>query len=192
MARVWHKCHFAPLLRGAWRHFWAGDKAQFGTFSTRLLINRSFLQSAAHTSSLDFTPDLSDTMENFAFNYGFTANSNGTGITHQPLQSAPLWRPWAGANGTVTHMPSLHPTFLTAPFTHRQTLTYVFSFFPRLFWPKSKCFDYLYQDAEQLLRNYPVQATICPYGDSSSDEESGDEQDEDEEEEEEMAKMGLN
>ncbi|KAJ0026604.1 hypothetical protein NQD34_017604 [Periophthalmus magnuspinnatus] len=61
-----------------------------------------------------------------------------------------------------------------------------------LFWPKSKCFDYLYQDAEQLLRNYPVQATICPYGDSSSDEESGDEQDEDEEEEEEMAKMGLN
>lgn len=29
-----------------------------------------------------------------------------------------------------------------------------------------------------LLRNYPVQATICPYSDSSSDEDSDDEEDE--------------
>uniref|UniRef100_A0A3Q3FZ58 Ripply transcriptional repressor 2 n=1 Tax=Labrus bergylta TaxID=56723 RepID=A0A3Q3FZ58_9LABR len=47
-----------------------------------------------------------------------------------------------------------------------------------LYWPKSRCFDYLYQDAEMLLRNYPVQATICPYEDSSSDEESDDEEEE--------------
>uniref|UniRef100_A0A3P8U3S0 Ripply transcriptional repressor 2 n=1 Tax=Amphiprion percula TaxID=161767 RepID=A0A3P8U3S0_AMPPE len=52
-----------------------------------------------------------------------------------------------------------------------------------LFWPKSRCFDYLYQDAEMLLRNYPVQATICPYGDSSSDEESNDEEEEEAEKE---------
>lgn len=48
----------------------------------------------------------------------------------------------------------------------------------RLYWPKSRCFDYLYQDAEMLLRNYPVQATICPYEDSSSDEDSDDEEEE--------------
>uniref|UniRef100_A0A3Q1F314 Ripply transcriptional repressor 2 n=1 Tax=Acanthochromis polyacanthus TaxID=80966 RepID=A0A3Q1F314_9TELE len=51
-----------------------------------------------------------------------------------------------------------------------------------LFWPKSRCFDYLYQDAEMLLRNYPVQATICPCRDSSSDEESDEEEEEAEKE----------
>ncbi|KAK1888877.1 Protein ripply2 [Dissostichus eleginoides] len=48
----------------------------------------------------------------------------------------------------------------------------------KLYWPKSRCFDYLYQDAEMLLRNYPVQATICLYADSSSDEDSNDEEEE--------------
>lgn len=33
-----------------------------------------------------------------------------------------------------------------------------------------------------LLRNYPVQATISPYGDSSSDEDSDDEEEETEKE----------
>ncbi|KAI4802108.1 hypothetical protein KUCAC02_019966 [Chaenocephalus aceratus] len=51
-----------------------------------------------------------------------------------------------------------------------------------VYWPKSRCFDYLYQDAEMLLRNYPVQATICLYADSSSDEDSDDDDDEEEEE----------
>ncbi|KAF3849966.1 hypothetical protein F7725_019685 [Dissostichus mawsoni] len=50
--------------------------------------------------------------------------------------------------------------------------------FTQLYWPKSRCFDYLYQDAEMLLRNYPVQATICLYADSSSDEDSNDEEEE--------------
>lgn len=53
----------------------------------------------------------------------------------------------------------------------------------RLFWPKSRCFDYLYRDAEILLRNYPVQATICPFAESSSDEEDDDGNEEEEEEE---------
>nr|XP_046149071.1 protein ripply2-like [Oncorhynchus gorbuscha] len=51
----------------------------------------------------------------------------------------------------------------------------------KLFWPKSRCFDYLYQDAEMLLRNYPVQATICLYEDSSSDDDEDDSDDDDEE-----------
>lgn len=40
-----------------------------------------------------------------------------------------------------------------------------------------------------LLRNYPVQATICLYEDSSSDDDDDDEDDDEEEEEaEEMGK----
>ncbi|RXM30942.1 Protein ripply2 [Acipenser ruthenus] len=48
----------------------------------------------------------------------------------------------------------------------------------RLFWPKSKCYDYLYQEAKALLRNYPVQDTISFYEDSDSDDESDSEEEE--------------
>ncbi|KAM7398707.1 hypothetical protein PAMA_006557 [Pampus argenteus] len=41
----------------------------------------------------------------------------------------------------------------------------------RLFWPKSKSFDYLYSDGEALLRNFPVQATISFYEESDSEDE---------------------
>ncbi|XP_061212773.1 protein ripply1 [Neopsephotus bourkii] len=64
----------------------------------------------------------------------------------------------------------------------------------RLLWPKSKSFDYLYAVGEKLLQNFPVQATLCLYEDSGSeedeeegDEEEGDEEEEDEEEKEEEA-----
>ncbi|XP_032973968.1 protein ripply1 isoform X2 [Rhinolophus ferrumequinum] len=53
----------------------------------------------------------------------------------------------------------------------------------RLFWPKSRFFDYLYSDGEILLQHFPVQATINLYEDSDSEEEE-DEKEEDEEEEE--------
>ncbi|XP_072301759.1 protein ripply1 [Eucyclogobius newberryi] len=52
----------------------------------------------------------------------------------------------------------------------------------RLFWPKSKSFDFLYSDGEALLRNFPVQATISFYDDSDSDEDD-EESEEDEEDE---------
>ncbi|XP_010188014.1 PREDICTED: protein ripply2-like, partial [Mesitornis unicolor] len=42
---------------------------------------------------------------------------------------------------------------------------------PRLFWPKSRCYDYLYQEAEALLKNFPVQATISFYEDSDSEDD---------------------
>lgn len=41
----------------------------------------------------------------------------------------------------------------------------------RLFWPRSKSFDYLYSEGEKLLENFPVQATISLYEDSDSEEE---------------------
>ncbi|KAM4661262.1 LOW QUALITY PROTEIN: protein ripply1 [Amazona ochrocephala] len=55
----------------------------------------------------------------------------------------------------------------------------------RLLWPKSKCFDYLYAVGEKLLENFPVQATLCLYEDSGSEEEDEEEEDEEEEDEEE-------
>lgn len=66
-----------------------------------------------------------------------------------------------------------------------------FILFQRLFWPKSRCFDYLYQDAVMLLHNYPVQATISLYEDSSSDEDSDDEEEEMEKELNWMARLSL-
>lgn len=50
----------------------------------------------------------------------------------------------------------------------------------RLFWPKSKSFDYLYSDGVALLRNFPIQATISFY--EESDCEDDDEYEEDWEE----------
>ncbi|KAG7484735.1 hypothetical protein MATL_G00053050 [Megalops atlanticus] len=51
----------------------------------------------------------------------------------------------------------------------------------RLFWPKSKSYDYLYSDGEALLRNFPVQATISFYDESDSEEEDEEAEWEDEE-----------
>ncbi|XP_053895979.1 protein ripply1 [Malaclemys terrapin pileata] len=45
----------------------------------------------------------------------------------------------------------------------------------RLFWPRSKSFDYLYSEGEKLLENFPVQATISLYEDSDSEEEEEEE-----------------
>lgn len=41
----------------------------------------------------------------------------------------------------------------------------------RLYWPRSKSYDYLFSDGEALLRNFPVQATINFYEESDSEEE---------------------
>uniref|UniRef100_A0A8C5V3V3 Ripply transcriptional repressor 1 n=1 Tax=Microcebus murinus TaxID=30608 RepID=A0A8C5V3V3_MICMU len=48
----------------------------------------------------------------------------------------------------------------------------------RLFWPKSRSFDYLYSDGEILLQNFPVQATINLYEDSDSEDEEEEEEEE--------------
>ncbi|XP_054618161.1 protein ripply2-like [Dunckerocampus dactyliophorus] len=100
-------------------------------------------------------------------------------------QQAHLWRPWTGTEtGTATFTASAEPQPpKPAMFVHPV----------KLYWPKTKCFDYLYREAEMLLRNYPVQATICPFDDSSSSEEDSEEEeddydDDDYEEETEMGK----
>ncbi|XP_026175261.1 protein ripply2 [Mastacembelus armatus] len=99
---------------------------------------------------------------------GLTSNF-GDNVTQQ----SNLWRPWTGKETSDAQ---------TAHSTHRDISDAKnpkppqFVHPVKLFWPKSRCFDYLYREAETLLRNYPVQATICPYEDSSSDEDSDDEE----------------
>ncbi|XP_013879700.1 protein ripply2 [Austrofundulus limnaeus] len=89
-------------------------------------------------------------------------------------QQSGFWRPWDKTEGEPPQRtaPSLRADLYAQPKT-QQLLHPV-----KLFWPKSRCFDYLYRDAEALLRSYPIQATICPHEDSSVDEESEDEEEE--------------
>ncbi|KAK5852847.1 hypothetical protein PBY51_006686 [Eleginops maclovinus] len=100
----------------------------------------------------------------------FSHGNNGT------QHSGHMWRPWTGTeNKTTAHMAhSIHGELSAAQHSKAPQVVHPV----KLYWPKSRCFDYLYQDAEMLLRNYPVQATICPYSDSSSDEDSDDEEEE--------------
>ncbi|XP_033931323.1 protein ripply2 [Pseudochaenichthys georgianus] len=107
----------------------------------------------------------------------FSPGNNGT------QQSGHMWRPWTAENNTTAHMAHSIQGEMSATQDPKasQVVHPV-----KLYWPKSRCFDYLYQDAEMLLRNYPVQATICLYADSSSDEDSDDDDDEEEEMEKEL------
>ncbi|NXG41816.1 RIPP2 protein, partial [Psilopogon haemacephalus] len=89
-----------------------------------------------------------------------------------PRRSATFWRPWVGqkALGADLLLSPLQPhspgglaeaSRKLAQYTHPV----------RLFWPKSRCYDYLYQEAEALLKNFPVQATISFYEDSGSEDD---------------------
>ncbi|XP_049673675.1 protein ripply2 [Accipiter gentilis] len=101
-------------------------------------------------------------------------SSSSSSLTLLPLprRSAPFWRPWVAAPGEAArrsgpgapHSPRgqlADPSPKAAQYTHPV----------RLFWPKSRCYDYLYQEAEALLKNFPVQATISFYEDSDSEDD---------------------
>ncbi|XP_051544486.1 protein ripply2-like [Myxocyprinus asiaticus] len=105
-------------------------------------------------------------MERIAFTNRLNFEMNAKDAT-QP------WRPWVSKERHARKTDTYSPYKKQA-----QNVTDVQQFkLPvithpvKLFWPKSRCFDYLYQDAEILLKNYPVQATICLFEDSDSDEE---------------------
>ncbi|XP_007244513.3 protein ripply1 [Astyanax mexicanus] len=111
------------------------------------------------------------------------------GVQQQtPLNShAALWRPWL-----ITSRDGCRRNKLACPYTRPAVpsntpadgKTQSFQHPVRLFWPKSKSYDYLYSDGEALLRNFPVQATISFYDESDSEnEEEEDEEDWEDEEE---------
>ncbi|XP_028253642.1 protein ripply2 [Parambassis ranga] len=109
-------------------------------------------------------------METYNTNSGLRSGFNG----NNSAQQSDMWRPWTG-NGSSTATQQAHsiPGGLSDA---QQSKVPQFVHPVKLYWPKKRCFDYLYREAEALLRNYPVQATICPYEDSSSDEDSEDEE----------------
>ncbi|NXY00760.1 RIPP2 protein, partial [Pteruthius melanotis] len=80
-----------------------------------------------------------------------------------PRSPAPFWRPWVPAPGEAARRSGPGP----GPAAVTNLLYTCF----RLFWPKSRCYDYLYQEAEALLKNFPVQATISFYEDSDSEDD---------------------
>ncbi|XP_029096045.1 protein ripply1 [Monodon monoceros] len=101
-------------------------------------------------------------------------------------RGACLWRPWLSSTNDLPRQVR-KPVDLAAGGATGAEVTKVDSEFHhpvRLFWPKSRSFDYLYSDGEILLQNFPVQATINLYEDSASEEE------EDREEEEEADEKG--
>ncbi|TSP68508.1 Protein ripply1 [Bagarius yarrelli] len=104
----------------------------------------------------------------------------GTRMEQSSVSSRPvLWRPWLMTDRPVSQRPKLTCPY-SRPTVPSNTMadgkTQPFQHPVRLFWPKSKSFDYLYSDGEALLRNFPVQATICFYDESDSEDEE-DEQD---------------
>ncbi|KAK1170377.1 protein ripply2-like [Acipenser oxyrinchus oxyrinchus] len=110
-------------------------------------------------------------------NTGLT--NNGFPLVQQSAdRSNGLWRPWAVQKDSQRNQRRLHSLPYVKPeesvelsaVKHMKTVMYTHPV--KLFWPKSKCYDYLYQEAEALLRNYPVQATISFCEDFDSEEES--------------------
>uniref|UniRef100_A0A8C9P1S3 Ripply transcriptional repressor 1 n=1 Tax=Spermophilus dauricus TaxID=99837 RepID=A0A8C9P1S3_SPEDA len=109
-------------------------------------------------------------------------------------RGACLWRPWLSSTNDPPRQVRKLVDWVRAGFLLGPTGASVYStslhlrpcFFSahRLFWPKSRSFDYLYSAGEILLQNFPVQATINLYEDSNSEDE------EEEEEEEESACSG--
>uniref|UniRef100_A0A667HAF3 Ripply transcriptional repressor 2 n=2 Tax=Lynx canadensis TaxID=61383 RepID=A0A667HAF3_LYNCA len=107
--------------------------------------------------------------------------SPGSGLTSPlrafcppPRRSAGLWRPWVDARGDGEEGARHHAAEAIPDgpgMTEAAGKLSQYRHPVRLFWPKSKCYDYLYQEAEALLKNFPIQATISFYEDSDSEDE---------------------
>ncbi|GCB79974.1 hypothetical protein scyTo_0018851, partial [Scyliorhinus torazame] len=91
-----------------------------------------------------------------------------------------IWRPWLITPKDIEKQQQRQMATLTlsdieqpqqTPTAHKVA---AFRHPVKLLWPKSKCFDYLYEDAAHLLANFPVQATISFYQESDSESESED------------------
>ncbi|XP_057573572.1 protein ripply1 [Hippopotamus amphibius kiboko] len=109
-----------------------------------------------------------------------------SGQVDRSERGACLWRPWLSSTNDLPRQVR-KPADLAAGGATGAEVTKVdpeFHHPVRLFWPKSRSFDYLYSDGEMLLQNFPVQATINIYEDSASEEEEEEDKEEEEEKEE--------
>ncbi|XP_062940926.1 protein ripply1 [Cynocephalus volans] len=114
--------------------------------------------------------------------------SSGQGVDRSERR-AYLWRPWLSSTSDPPRQVRKLVDLATGGATAAEATKAESQFHHpvRLFWPKSRSFDYLYSAGEILLHNFPVQATINLYEDSDSEEEEEDEEEDKEEEEEEKA-----
>ncbi|XP_051733647.1 protein ripply1 [Ctenopharyngodon idella] len=95
----------------------------------------------------------------------------------QSSSPASLWRPWLVTRKDV--QTECRKTKLACPYSRPEVPSNTttdgkmqsFQHPVRLYWPRSKSYDYLFSDGEALLRNFPVQATINFYEESDSEEE---------------------
>ncbi|NWU96550.1 RIPP2 protein, partial [Upupa epops] len=95
-------------------------------------------------------------------------------------RSLPLWRPWLPHTEEGHRQQREQMDTARAPEADENgpdKAPMVFQHPVRLLWPRSKCFDYLYDVGERLLRNFPVQATLCLYDDSDSESEEEEDSD---------------
>ncbi|KAL6072542.1 hypothetical protein STEG23_006862 [Scotinomys teguina] len=105
------------------------------------------------------------------------SHGNAPTASHICLQlhlSEGFWRPWLRTPGEKEERAEPHAAeaLPTGPgVTEASGKLSQYRHPVRLFWPKSKCYDYLYQEAETLLKNFPIQATISFYEDSDSEDE---------------------
>uniref|UniRef100_A0A8D0GDD3 Ripply transcriptional repressor 2 n=1 Tax=Sphenodon punctatus TaxID=8508 RepID=A0A8D0GDD3_SPHPU len=99
-----------------------------------------------------------------------TPNSRRCSKGHQGSgYSVAFWRPWL-ATRTDAERPQSQPYSPSRMTGSRKFTQYRHPV--RLFWPKSRCYDYLYPEAEALLKNFPVQATISFYEDSDNEDDN--------------------
>ncbi|XP_018956577.2 protein ripply1 [Cyprinus carpio] len=95
----------------------------------------------------------------------------------QSSSPASLWRPWLMTRKDA--QTECRRTKLACPYSRPEVPSNTttdgkmqsFQHPVRLYWPRSKSYDYLFSDGEALLRNFPVQATINFYDESDSEEE---------------------
>ncbi|XP_008278291.1 protein ripply3 [Stegastes partitus] len=103
----------------------------------------------------------------------------GSSSSDTDASQTSLWRPWLSSRGRPGQCPqnklSFPHSIPTVPGCFSSDgKSQAFQHPVRLFWPKSKSFDYLYSDGETLLRNFPIQATISFYNESESEDEDED------------------
>ncbi|OCT80504.1 protein ripply2.1-like [Xenopus laevis] len=107
------------------------------------------------------------------------SSTSASGASHS--SHGPVWRPWHDAPGTHVNVQN-SPVVLQQFYSDNQSYMNdkgklpAFQHPVKLFWPKSRCYDFMYQEAEELLRHFPVQATISLYQETDSDSDSEEEE----------------
>ncbi|KAM5164575.1 protein ripply2 [Mantella aurantiaca] len=133
------------------------------------------------------TPDRHSVGREGSHSARITMESHDTGEqrraqhTSDDARCGRMWRPWYDTPVTSTPAQQTSNNILQSHSPNQGVITDKaklpdFQHPVKLFWPKSRCYDFLYQEAEALLRNFPVQATISLYEESDNSSASEDEE----------------